>query len=115
MPSGESSFNALYDNYKRGALRRGYEFSITKDQFKSITKQDCHYCGKEPQQKAYWNGCNGEYIYNGIDRKDNVMGYIIENSLPCCWFCNQIKGTMSYEEMLDSIRRIYTHLKLQEM
>jgi hypothetical protein len=36
----------------------------------------------------------------GIDRKDNTKGYVLENSLPCCYLCNRAKGDKPYEEFI---------------
>ena len=32
---------------------------------------------------------------NGVDRVDNTKGYSVDNSVPCCKFCNTAKHTMS--------------------
>jgi len=111
---GESGLNKLYRTYKSHALARNYEFELTKEQFKNITILNCHYCNIEPNQKVY-SDCKGmsekgiEYsthIYNGIDRKDNSLGYILENCLPCCKICNRAKSNMKYEDFLNWLMRI---------
>lgn len=36
----------------------------------------------------------------GLDRKDNSLGYIIDNVLPCCGDCNKVRNTvLTVEEM----------------
>lgn len=52
-----------------------------------------------------------EYIYNGIDRVDNAVGYILENCIPCCEFCNKAKGTKTYFDFLDWICRLIAYKK----
>ena len=32
-----------------------------------------------------------------VDRKNNTIGYTLENSVPCCIICNKGKSTFSYE------------------
>ncbi len=100
---GESSFNTLYKWYKDNASKRNLEFSLTKEQFKVLTKGQCVECGIFPlqichprQKDKYYS--NGEYIYNGIDRRDNNLGYELENCVTCCGRCNQSKLNMSIEE-----------------
>jgi hypothetical protein len=41
---GEASFNWLFKNYKQRAKDRGYTFELTREQFKTLTKQNCNYC-----------------------------------------------------------------------
>ena len=48
-----------------------------------------------------------DFLYNGIDRKDNNIGYIIENCVSCCGICNRMKMDMSYDDFLNHIRLIY--------
>ena len=109
LPFGENSFNSIFRNYKRGARIRNLSFELTKEQFKEITRQNCKYCGSEPKQSYYQGGGNGEYIYNGVDRIDNSIGYIINNVVPCCKDCNIGKGTKTKEEFLEWINRVYEY------
>src|SRR5271165_4347882 len=48
IKSGESAFNCLYNSYKKRAKERNKTFNLTKDDFKILTKQNCHYCGNKP-------------------------------------------------------------------
>lgn len=106
----EASLNGLYYEYNRNAKKRNKIFELTKEQFKELTSQNCHYCNKQPSKIFYKKRCNGAYIYNGIDRKDNTKGYTLENSLPCCYECNTIKGEhLTYEEMKVAIAAILNY------
>ncbi len=51
-----------------------------------------------------------EYIYNGIDRTDNDLGYITTNVVPCCATCNYAKKGKTVEEFFTWARRIAAHL-----
>jgi hypothetical protein len=107
---GESAFNLLLGAYKKGAKKRGLEFSLSKEMFREITKQNCFYCGKEPSQ-IMSNKCNnGDYIYNGIDRIDSNLGYVDNNVVPCCYTCNFMKGSMKYADFYNAIIQIYNNL-----
>ena len=95
-----SNFKILYDRYKNVALRRNYSFDLTPDDVKLITKQNCYYCNIEPQQKVTHKENKIPYIYNGIDRKDNKLGYSLSNCVTCCFICNAAKSHyFSCEEM----------------
>src|SRR3990172_439815 len=84
LQKGEASFNQLYCYYKKRALGRGLLFELTKEQFKELTSSKCIYCNSEPSYEQKGQNLNGYYIYNGIDRVDNSIGYTVENSVPCC-------------------------------
>jgi hypothetical protein len=106
LPEGESSFNHLFDKYKRGAKNRKLGFDLTREEFKSLTKQPCHYCGILPTMEIDCASYNGKYIYNGVDRKDNSVGYTIGNSVTCCGECNHAKSGIDYSKFLSWISRI---------
>lgn len=111
-PYGEAAFNALYYSYKSSSNRRkngNFEFTIEKEKFKELTKKNCYYCGKEPSTIA--RGDNGEYVYNGLDRVDNNIGYHLENIVPCCSECNFMKGAKKQEDFLNFIKRLIVHWK----
>jgi hypothetical protein len=109
----ESAFNDLYKKYARGAPRRGYAFELTREEFRELTKMNCTYCGIEPSSMAgvVKNGkpmSNGLYVYNGIDRVDNSIGYTKGNCVACCSTCNFAKRDSSvakFEEWLDRVAK----------
>lgn len=106
---GESSFNRLLSTYKKGAKTRNFEFDLNNDQFKRITQQNCHYCGDEPFKVFTGKTYYGEYVYNGVDRVDNKIGYVVSNCVPCCCICNKMKMILSVEEFLNQINKIYSN------
>jgi len=107
VPRGRAAFNKLYGRYKAQAKSRGFSFRLSIKYFQEITKQNCHYCRIEPLSKT--KGNNGNYIYNGIDRIDNMRGYTKGNVAPCCKQCNAMKGTMPQTEFLAHVERIHKH------
>ena len=111
LPYGVSMLNRLYHGYKRGAKARNHEFSLSKDEFQKLTSEICHYCGNEPSQIMSMPQSNGDYVYNGLDRKDNNLGYTFDNIVPCCWECNKIKLSMNYDTFIKWIKRINFHWK----
>lgn len=106
----DAAFASVYREYNGSAKRQGRVFDLTSDQFKELTSKNCTYCGIEPQMVKCKNGShvfkNSSYVYNGIDRIDNSIGYIIENCAPCCRNCNIAKGTKSVEEFLKWAQRL---------
>lgn len=109
IAEGESSLNNIICNYKNRAKKNNINFDLTKEDFRKLTKQKCHYCGVEPSQKFNKKYFNGHYIYNGIDRKDNTIGYTIDNSLPCCGICNKAKRDLTYDKFISWIKIVKNH------
>ena len=109
LPSGEASFNRYFTNIQWHANKRGYEFRLTKEQVKQITKNNCYYCGKSPEKLYFAPGCNGPYIGNGLDRVDNELGYTLNNVVACCEACNRAKLQRSKDEFIAWAHRIADH------
>lgn len=106
-PDGYSSFVNLYNRYRAQARRRGISFNLNKDTFALLTKQPCYYCGQSPIQQWQPKFPTGAYVYNGIDRLDNTIGYETNNCVPCCGTCNKMKTNQTVLEFLFRIKRIY--------
>jgi hypothetical protein len=81
---------------KSSAKKRKILVTITFEQFGIIRGEDhCYYCGGP----LPLSGC-------GVDRKNNDLGYIPGNCIPCCTICNSIKGSeLSCSELLGVLWR----------
>lgn len=108
LPISLSSRNGVYNRYRSGARDRELLFTLEKDDFFKLIKQDCFYCGTQPNQVS--KGGNGDYVYNGVDRIDSAKGYVIDNCVPCCKACNYGKRTMSQSQFYKWIQTVYTNL-----
>ena len=108
LPKGEAAFNTVYAKYEFGAKKRGLIFDLSKEIFKLLCLGNCDYCGIAPSNtEADYGRKNGKFIYNGIDRIDNAIGYVKENCVTCCKICNYMKRTMGREAFLKHIEAIY--------
>jgi hypothetical protein len=95
------------------AKKRSLEFSLEKEVFRALTKENCYYCDtppsrvfrRGPSQKQF----NGDYTFNGIDRVDNTKGYTVDNCIPCCLACNYSKLDRTHSDFLYWIKKIYDH------
>lgn len=110
-PKGESGFNYLFLTYKRNAKLRNKDFNLSKEDFRALTKQNCYYCDINPQQQSKYYGKKDSepYIYNGVDRLDNNIGYELYNCVACCKICNRAKGNLESHEFYLWTRRISVH------
>jgi len=109
LASGEAAKNKLLGVYKRQAKNRGFIFDISDEYFLKLTEQNCFYCDSKPSNISGDKTANGTYQYNGIDRVDSNLGYIIGNIVPCCSLCNRCKMAMSREDFLSWVERVYNH------
>jgi hypothetical protein len=90
----------IYNQYRCGAMSRGLEFTLTRDEVSELVRSPCHYCGQEPSPIV------------GIDRVDNLRGYVAGNVVPCCRKCNRAKDVYSQSEFMHWIKRAYEHMSL---
>lgn len=122
LPQGQSGMNGLYAKYRANARHRNTLFNLSKQEFKTITSKDCHYCGIAPIQEYFsWNkrmtkegAAHSLYKYNGIDRVDSTKPYEMSNVLPCCGFCNRSKNKYTYEQFVAWINKAYHNLNTRK-
>lgn len=99
----------VFKRIKSDAVRGGRDFKLSLDTVIKLIHEPCHYCGRRNINSiSVKSRVPGEFLvknfrYNGIDRKDNDIGYTEENSIPCCVVCNRAKNSMGYYEFLDWI------------
>ncbi len=113
LPKYQSSKNRLFYGYKNRAARSGRSFTLSRKLFERLTQQDCHYCGLPPSisTKTINPHGNGQFLYNGLDRKKPKGGYTKANVVPCCWHCNMAKHRFSYKDFLAYLQRIAEHYR----
>ena len=91
MHSIEINFN----HYKYDSTFHRRQFELSLEQFETIVKSPCEYCGTI-QDKGF----------NGIDRMDQKQGYVIENCVSCCKLCNFMKGALDNITFLQRVQHI---------
>lgn len=93
---------ARYRKYKIGAEDRKFAFELTLEEFDTITKMPCEYCGE------YSDEIDG-VKFNGIDRINTLNGYVYDNCVPCCATCNQMKMAFDLHDFLEHVKKIVNH------
>lgn len=105
-----STRNTVIYGYKRAAAKRAIKWELTLEQCVFLLTSDCYYCGSHPSNTCQMYGGTGKpltpYSYNGIDRKNNELGYLPGNVVPACAICNRAKRDMPLEVFLDWIERV---------
>lgn len=100
LEKGEACFNQVFASYKKSAKRKNIDFDLIKEEFRSLTQNNCFYCNSEPSNIKKAQKSNGEYRYNGLDRIDNSRGYTMDNIVSCCENCNKAKRDLSIDDFL---------------
>jgi hypothetical protein len=105
-----------YSHLRRRDKNKGFSKTISFNVFSLLSKSPCKYCGLEHskeiedrlnESKKQKRLSDHMLKCNGIDRVDSSKGYTVENSVPCCKFCNTAKNTMSEEEFYRWVKRVY--------
>lgn len=103
----------LFLRYKIDSQKKNKKFLLSKETFEVLILKNCFYCNKPPSQKI--NVTNKYKLkYNGIDRLKNNKGYINNNVVTCCWFCNQAKKNLDFVEFKNWINTVSNNLNKGE-
>jgi hypothetical protein len=81
-------YESLYNTFE---AQRKHDSNISYEDFVEFTKESgCHYCNFPIRWAKYNTNKNGN-AYN-LDRKNNSLGYSVENCVVCCGRCNEAKS-----------------------
>jgi homoserine trans-succinylase len=109
LPNNLAAVKIILRNYKNTAKRKKLEFSLSLDDFKKLIFDNCIYCGSPPKESKF-SGVSKKnkkdifISYNGVDRINNNLGYVKENCVSSCHFCNGAKSDHSLKEFQDWIK-----------
>jgi hypothetical protein len=82
--------NKRFSFSKSCAKRRNLLWNISFEDYCNFINKECHYCLEKIENSGI-----------GLDRKNNLKGYELNNVVPCCGDCNITRSNKySYEEML---------------
>lgn len=108
----------LFIHYKGHARYKNRVFDLTYEQFKGIVHSNCFYCGEPPQvqQQLVKYSKNSVLVpLNSVDRIDSSKGYTIDNCVPCCKLCNQMKSNIDQETFLAQVEKIHSFKDVQRL
>jgi len=108
-PDKDGPLTKLFGTYNRQSIRRGYDWCLTKQDFRDLISKNCFYCGCEPSTEiciARHKNKNNTLIYNGVDRINNKIGYTKENSVTACFICNRMKMDLDYDIFIRQVKKI---------
>jgi hypothetical protein len=85
--------HSIWNRYRQRMKTMRMESTLTEAEFLSFWQQPCHYCGSA-------------IATIGVDRIDSSKGYSLDNCVPCCKVCNQMKWSLGTEEWFDHMLTI---------
>lgn len=100
----ESSIQGRLCHYQSAARRRKHEWSLSREEFKTLILGNCFYCKIAPS--LLYDRRNSNVFFNGIDRVDSSKGYRKDNVVSCCHICNRGKNDLKVEDFLKWIKRL---------
>lgn len=74
-----------WTSYRKNAKSRGVVFELDRAHFIDLVTDSCYYCGEPPSP------------VNGVDRVNNSSGYVTDNVVTACRWCNQSKRAKTKE------------------
>lgn len=109
-PNNGAAKNTVFLYYRGNAKRRNITFSLTREDVVNLIEQPCFYCGATKSNVV--NTDTYTYKYNGIDRIDSNIGYIKNNVVACCKYCNRAKSDMSLNEFKNWINNLVKNMQI---
>lgn len=109
-----------YNSYKTYTIEHKKRlFELTNEQYENLRSLPCYICKRNIDSNHT----------NGIDRYNNLKGYVIDNCRPCCGDCNYMKKDLLHDDFiyqcafiahthkkrLKQLLKIWTPSKFQEM
>jgi len=107
----DRAVNMFLHRYQQQAQKRGYSWEITREHFISLIQSNCYYCGEEPDKliDVSTSLFGDSFMFNGIDRVINSVGYTQENTVACCSKCNYMKASHTKTDFLEHVKQIYQY------
>ncbi len=104
LNSHRAGKNRVLARYKSMAKKRGLSWNLSNNFAINLFEAECFYCGTKGSM--HYTEKNNDWAYNGIDRKNNKLGYSESNCVSCCKLCNRTKWTLSDKEFIDLAKTI---------
>jgi hypothetical protein len=96
-----NSIKGIYGQYKSSAKKRNLEFKLTLDFFIKNNNSKCYYCGDKLDKI-------------GFDRVDNSIGYIEDNVVVCCKYCNEMKKNYNTDFWTNKMKQILNNMRYKD-
>lgn len=99
--------SSIKNGCKSICKKRNFQFDLDIDFVKNMIFKNCFYCNGKPSNIYKSKNINIRTVkYNGLDRKDNKIGYIKSNVAPCCMECNYMKKDKNFNNFIEKCKKI---------
>ena len=103
-------FHRAYYGHLYRARVRGLENFLSREDYISIVKKPCHYCGAY-SERGYSKNHTMEkqkvkVICNSVDRRNSEPFYNKDNAVPSCFICQRMKNDLTEGDFIHHIKRI---------
>ena len=98
-----NSTEQKHKNYIHSSKARNLKWELSSEESKVLFLENCYYCNQKSIEFKK---------LNGIDRKDNELGYIKQNCVSCCKMCNITKGKIPEKKFIKIMKHITTYNNL---
>ena len=106
LDAGRAIRNEVVYRYRYQAHARGLTWGLSDDEADALFAGVCYWCGEPPSNIGHGLRNHGSFIYSGIDRVNNALGYEPGNAVSCCIVCNSMKRELPVEVFIDRVLRI---------
>lgn len=106
--------NQLLSSYKQHKPN----FLLSEERFDILTKQNCYYCDAPPSNIRIYKVRKverGRYIFSGIDRIKDDLGYFDENCISSCKTCNFMKKSFLFSDFINNIIKIVRYSAMEKI
>ena len=103
-----TKYGASFGSIRKVYRTKGQEYKLTDEELHKLITSNCYYCDAIPSNvmKDTRDKNRIPFTYNGIDRFDNTLGYVVNNCVTCCKRCNVAKNDMTYNDFIDLCKKI---------
>lgn len=81
-----------YNHLRSKAAQKGLVVELTKARHNELQNSQCYLCGVTGRL--------------GVDRKDSLQGYTVDNAFPCCTCCNLMKNKFTFDDFVAQCCRV---------
>lgn len=103
-------YKSAFARIRKDARSADRVFEIKMEEFRYLCQQNCYYCGSIPSNLITYRGQNSftfrYFMYSGLDRINNDIGYTRQNVVPCCIICNRAKNSMPFKDFIDWLNKL---------
>jgi len=102
-----------YNAARKGAARRGIDFTLTEDDVHKLWKRQKGLCAVSglPMSLEHGTVSNHNYRKLSVDRVDNDKGYHLNNIQLVIWQVNCAKGSGNLESLIEMAQGIVANVK----